>query len=392
MWFLAGFLALCAIGAIHVYWRNRHYQLRRELADERRKLAALEEHQREIYSKAEAQQEALFNSMLEGFLLLDDEGRIYSANNALTRLLGTNEDIRGKTLLEAFTLPELHDLAQRVSAAGQVRGFELELKGPVPRTIEVNAAALYPGRRRSKSMILVFHDLTRLKQLENTRKEFVANVSHELRTPLTLIKGCAETLLDGAANDPPAAQRFIEVIKRHTDRLTFLIEDLLTISRLESGQVVLTKQRNLLRPLVQNVLEDLSDKALARSVTLINSVPEDFSVVADFDRLEQVLFNLVDNSVKYGKPNGQVTVAARQLEKEAQIRVADDGPGIPPEARERIFERFYRLDRARSREQGGTGLGLAIVKHIVQSHGGEVWVESVPGQGASFFLTLPGGD
>ncbi|MBU6401628.1 MAG: hypothetical protein KGS61_15030, partial [Verrucomicrobia bacterium] len=233
-------------------------------------------------------------------------------------------------------------------------------------------------------------DLTRLKQLERTRQEFVANVSHELRTPLSMIKGYVETLRDGAKEDPAVAARFLDTIARHTDRLAFLIEDLLTISRLESGQVTLDLQPVELGPAVERVMDELRARAAGRKVRLENAIPAGRRARADAERLHQVLVNLVDNAIKYGRADGTVIVGAETTsDKRLAVWVRDDGPGIPPEAKERVFERFYRIDKARSREQGGTGLGLAIVKHIVQAHGGEVRVESEPGHGATFRFTLP---
>jgi two-component system phosphate regulon sensor histidine kinase PhoR len=221
----------------------------------------------------------------------------------------------------------------------------------------------------------------------------VANVSHELRTPLSMIKGFVETLLSGAKDDPAVAIRFLKNIDKHTNRLTFLIEDLLTISRLESGKVVFNLQPTSLREVTARVEEDLQTRAADKKMRLLNQVPEEAVAWADGDRLQQVLFNLVDNAIKYGRLEGLVTVtAADKGQSEVQVTVRDDGPGIPVEARERIFERFYRVDRARSRDQGGTGLGLSIVKHIVHCHGGKVWVESEVGKGASFHFTLPKND
>jgi two-component system phosphate regulon sensor histidine kinase PhoR len=232
--------------------------------------------------------------------------------------------------------------------------------------------------------------VTRLKELESIRKEFVGNVSHELRTPLSLIKGFAQTLLDGALHDPEQAARFLQKIDKHSDRLLFLIEDLLAISRLESGQVALNIQPVSLRDMAQRVVDDLGAPAAARQTALENRIPATLCVRADADRLPQVFFNLTENAIKYGKTAGRVILDARETEgQKVEVSVADDGPGIPPEAIGRIFERFYRVDRARSRESGGTGLGLAIVKHIVQAHGGEAWVKSELGKGASFHFTLP---
>jgi two-component system phosphate regulon sensor histidine kinase PhoR len=226
--------------------------------------------------------------------------------------------------------------------------------------------------------------------LESTRKEFVANVSHELRTPLSLIKGFVETLLEGAKDDPELSVRYLRTIEKHTNRLTFLIEDLLSISRLESGQVVLNLEQLPLRSVAERVLEDLRAKALERKVQIRNQIPPELTVRADSERLGQVLFNLVENAIKYGHPQGVVALGARADSRgSVEVWVQDNGPGIPLEAQPRIFERFYRVDRARSRETGGTGLGLAIVKHIVLAHGGRVWLNSRPGQGSSFHFVLP---
>jgi two-component system phosphate regulon sensor histidine kinase PhoR len=190
--------------------------------------------------------------------------------------------------------------------------------------------------------------------------------------------------------DPEQSTRFLQKIDKHSDRLLFLIEDLLAISRLESGQVALNFQQVSLRDIAQRVVDDLGALAAARHTTLENRIPADLSVWADADRLPQVFFNLTENAIKYGKAEGRVILNAPEASgQKAEVFVTDDGPGIPPEAIGRIFERFYRVDRARSRESGGTGLGLAIVKHIIQAHGGEVWVKSEPGKGASFHFTIP---
>jgi two-component system phosphate regulon sensor histidine kinase PhoR len=253
--------------------------------------------------------------------------------------------------------------------------------------------ALLDDQDRSEGAILVFHDLTRVKQLEGARQEFVANVSHELRTPLTLIKGCVETLLDGAKDDPAARDRFLHTIEKHADRLTYLIEDLLTLSQLESGRIALNLRATRLRDVGARVIDSLEARARLKEVTLENRIAADLFTQADGERLEQVLSNLVDNAIKYGRTGGRVIVQGERLtDGRTRASVQDDGPGIPPEARERVFQRFYRLDKARSREQGGTGLGLAIVKHIIQRHGGEVGLESEPGQGSTFFFTLPARD
>jgi two-component system phosphate regulon sensor histidine kinase PhoR len=210
-----------------------------------------------------------------------------------------------------------------------------------------------------------------------------------LRTPLSLIKGYVETLLDGAKDNPEVAAKFLQTIDRNAERLKLLIEDLLTISELESGRVKLNLQSVALRPLTEKVLADFRSRAATRQVTLREEVP-DLRVRGDADRIEQVLCNLIDNAIKYGRNEGTVSVSAQPANAgQIEVSVQDDGPGIPPESIERIFERFYRVDKARSREQGGTGLGLSIVKHIIQGHGGRAWAKSELGQGTTFYFTLP---
>jgi two-component system phosphate regulon sensor histidine kinase PhoR len=279
-----------------------------------------------------------------------------------------------------------------VEGDGQVFDYELKLPELSERWLQVNAAAISNSAGEREGTILVFHDLTRLKQLEHTREEFVANVSHELRTPLSLIKGYVETLLDGARTNPEVAERFLKIIERNAQRLDLLIQDLLTISALESGRITLTLQPVELHPLVEKVFADLKPPADNKNIALVNSLPG-LTASADGNRLEQVLANLVDNAIKYGRAQGTVTVGGHKTEDgNIEIFVQDDGPGIPAEALDRVFERFYRVDKARSREQGGTGLGLSIVKHIVQAHGGDVRVESELGKGSTFYFTLPSGD
>lgn len=371
-------------------WRQRYQAACRKLEAARRALAREKQRRSRLAGQIQAQQEALFNSMSEGVLVLDAAGKIQLVNQSLRQLLGLRMAVEGLSLMEGVRWHELAELVRRLDREPMVLGQQLELPGLAERWVQVNAAAVRDSQGHRLGAILVFHDLTRLKQLENTRQEFVANVSHELRTPLALIKGYVETLLDGAKDDPALVTRFLQTIQKHVNRLTFLIEDLLTISRLESGQVLLNTQPLDLHQQAARVLEDLQARAAEKAVALHNHIPPGLVARADADRLQQVFFNLVENAIKYGRPGGQVEVGARPtLKGKVELWVKDDGPGIPVEAQPRIFERFYRVDRARSRETGGTGLGLAIVKHIVQAHGGEVWLQSQPGHGATFFFTLP---
>jgi two-component system, OmpR family, phosphate regulon sensor histidine kinase PhoR len=383
-------MALAGAVALHFWWRARHARLHAEWLKERESLEAAQKlHYREI-SRREAEQQALFNSMSEGVLILDPTGHVQLVNRSLLEFFGLKVDVRGQTIMEAFRLQELAEVARRLPQEQIVQGQELELPGVNGRWLQFNAAAVLDRDGTQRGAILVFHDLTRLRQLENTRQEFVANVSHELRTPLSLIKGFVETLLDGAKDDPELADRFLRTIEKHTDRLTFLIEDLLTISRLESGQIVMNLHEVGLRAEVERVIEDLQARAADKQTKLENELSAELRARADADRLQQVLFNLVENAIKYGRTEGSVVIGGEaKPDGKIELWVRDDGPGIPPEAKERVFERFYRVDRARSRETGGTGLGLSIVKHIVQAHGGEVWVKSELGKGTTFYFTLP---
>ena len=389
MWPVLTILAIAALVAVYFWWRQKFFREQRQVQAE---MEDFQRHQQQITTDARAQQQVLFNSMLEGLLLLDRNRRIYLANRAFKNLFGIKTELRGRTIMEALRVHELAELVERVEGEGQMFDYELKLPDLSERWLQVNAAAISNSAGEREGTILVFHDLTRLKQLERTRAEFVANVSHELRTPLSLIKGYVETLLDGARKNPEVAERFLKIIERNAQRLDLLIQDLLTISALEAGRVKLNLQAVELRPLVEKVLGDLKPPADNKSITLVNQLP-DLNTTADLSRLEQVFANLVDNAIKYGRTQGTVTVGGGKAgDGKIEIFVQDDGPGIPPESLDRVFERFYRVDKARSREQGGTGLGLSIVKHIVQSHGGKVWVKSELGKGATFFFTLPQGE
>ena len=386
MWFALTLILAVALVALHFWWREKL------LAQSRRQTVEMEEFQRKQQQHtldAKAQQQVLFNSMLEGLLLLDKNKKIYLANRAFKNLFGLKIELRGRTMMEALRVHELDELVKRVEAEGQVFEHELKLTEFSERWVQVNAAVITNSAGEREGTILVFHDLTRLKQLERQREEFVANVSHELRTPLSLIKGYVETLLDGARNNPEVAERFLKIIERNANRLDLLIQDLLAISALESGKMKLELQPTELHALVEKVFTDLHSRADNKGVRLVNELPA-MTAKADVNRVDQVLANLVDNAIKYGRAQGSVTVGGEKTDDgKLEIFVRDDGPGIPAEALDRVFERFYRVDKARSRDQGGTGLGLSIVKHIVHAHGGEVRCKSELGQGATFFFTLP---
>ena len=379
-------VALAAQG----WWWWRYRGLRDAWERERRAAADWKDQCAQARADNQVQLAALLDSMTEGVLVLDTTHRIRLINRVLQDDFSLSGPLAGRPLIEIFRIPELRDLVARVGDTMTETHIELRTPRGEPRTFHTHATIYRDSHGVPQGTILVFHDLTRLKRLENLRQEFVANVSHELRTPLSMIKGCVETLLHGAKDDAAARDRFLQIIERHSDRLTFLIEDLLILSQLESGRVEFNFQSLDLALLVKRVLDDLGVKAAQRRVALENRVPANLAVHADANRLQQVFFNLVENAIKYGRPEGNVTVGTSPGEEnQLTVWVRDDGPGLPPEAVGRVFERFYRADKSRSREQGGTGLGLAIVKHIVQAHHGRVWVESQLGQGATFYFTLP---
>ena len=388
--FTSVFLLVLAAIFASAWWleRGRNHRLEAErlgqLAEQRA--------QRENELREQAQRTAaLFERMIEGLIVVDAAGRIRLANRAAGELFNFKPPVVGRTILEATRHHEVAALVTRLENEPEILGHDLRLETlESPKFLQVNALALRDGEGARDGAILVIHDLTQLRQLEAVRQEFVANVSHELRTPLSLIKSAAETLIDGGKDEPDSLLRFLQIIDKNANRLTLLIDDLLMLSTLDSGNIRLALQSVSLRLAVQEAGDDLRGRASARGVAIKNKVDAALIVQADPDRLRQVLSNLIDNAIKYGRIEGEVVISARALDtRRIEICVQDDGPGIPADACARIFERFFRGDKARSREQGGTGLGLAIVKHVVQAHGGEVRVESAPGAGAQFSFTLP---
>jgi two-component system phosphate regulon sensor histidine kinase PhoR len=384
--FILLLLLVMAAAAVWVLWaRAQAARVRHDL-----QLAELNDAHAEALHAHTARMEAMLDSMIEGLVVLDARGRIALANRAAEELFGFSRMMVGGTLLEAIRHHEVAALAARVGTEGAVVEHEVRLEGPEPRVLQISAVALRDASGAAAGAVLVFHDMTRLRELEGVRQDFVANVSHELRTPLSLIKSTAETLIDGAMQDPAVATRFLEIIDKHANRLTLLIDDLLLLAKLDSGRIDLQFQALELGAAAQDALDDFGIMARARNVTLTSTVPAGLVARADPARLRQVLSNLIDNAIKYGRAEGEVTVGGRKIDAtRLELFVRDDGPGIPLDAKERVFERFYRVDKARSREQGGTGLGLAIVKNVMQAHGGEVRVESAPGEGTTFFLILP---
>ncbi|MBA3320231.1 MAG: PAS domain-containing protein [Pyrinomonadaceae bacterium] len=339
--------------------------------------------------------EAMLNSMREGMLVVDGELRVLASNPASDNLFGAAE---GKTL-RARRLSDLTRNPAVLSAflAAVERGERVEVKvetlEPASRAFDLRVAPLQSRQPRKngeeRGAVGIFFDITRIERLERVRQEFLSNVSHELRTPLTAILAFVETLEDGAIDDPTNNRRFLTIIERNAARMHSLIDDILELSAIEAGTAQVETGLVRLRSLVDDVLTALAASAAERRVTLHNDVSAEVFVAADARRLEQMITNLADNAVKFNREGGHVRVGHEQTAGRDRITVADTGEGISPEHIHRIFERFYRVDRARSRALGGTGLGLAIVKHLARAHNGEATVISTPGEGSTFAIELP---
>ncbi len=336
-----------------------------------------------------ARREAILKSMTEGVLAVDKDLRIIFCNDSLARLLGATLPVAPRLpLLDIERDPGLTEILARVLASQQPQKRTLQLATTDGRVFEVNAMPL--AEPSPPGAIAILHDITNLERLERVRKDFVANVSHELRTPLTAIQGYAETLLDGALEDPGAARKFVEVILAHAIRLNNIASDLLALSELEFERVQPEPEQIEVRPAVEAAMRAVEPEARLRQVHLVPGELEEFSILGARMRLEQALINLLDNAVKFNRPGGTVRVEAGHLDAQSvYISVQDDGIGIPSEDLLRIFERFYRVDKARSREVGGTGLGLSIVKHVVERMHGTVKAESRLGKGSTFTVVLP---
>lgn len=334
-------------------------------------------------------QSTVLSGMNEGVLAVDNNQRVLFANVAAGDMLGFKPDqAKERSLLELVRSNDLHEIAQRAQTTELLAESEIEWQAETLRTLDVNAAPL-PGDP-CPGVVLVMHDITELKRLEGLRQQFVANVSHELKTPLSSIKAYTETLLNGALDDTEHAQHFLSRIDDQADRLHELIIDLLALARIESGQATIERTAISLPRIIDACLTDYEARAEAAEIALLAKVADNAKdVFADEESLRQILNNLIDNALKYTPDGGTITVLSREEADQAVIEVSDTGPGIDHAHHERLFERFYRVDKARSRELGGTGLGLAIVKHLCNAMDGTVSIESTPGEGSTFRVRLP---
>ena len=334
------------------------------------------------------QLEVILESITEAILVTGRDGRVMLANTALARLVDLEPPLVGRRGAEVVRHVVVQDAIAACMAKCQGSEVEIALTSGPERHLDVQVAPIRVGER-CIGVVTVLYDITRLRQLERMRRDFVANVSHELRTPLTAIKGYAETLSDGALDDRKAAVRFIAIISSHADRLNRLLDDLLDLSRLESEQMKIELEIYKLKNIIDTCIASVGPTAAQKHITIASDIPPDIQVTCDAKLIEQALINLLDNAVKYTPEDGQIRVGIRRVGSgRVAVCVEDTGIGIPSEDLGRVFERFYRVDKGRSRDMGGTGLGLAIVRHIAEAHGERVSVESILGKGTTFSLEL----
>jgi two-component system phosphate regulon sensor histidine kinase PhoR len=337
------------------------------------------------------EQEAVLASMVEGVIAVDSRSRVISLNRAAANLLGMDPAfVIQRSINEVVENADLQWFITRSLAASETIEGEINLHGDKPRFLQAHGTTLKDPLGKAFGVLIVVHDVTRLRQLENARRDFVANVSHELKTPITSIKGFVETLLEGAMLDPEHAGEFLRIIGRQADRLGAIIEDLLSLSRIEQeaeqGKVHLVGRK--IKTILKAAIQACNTRSEGKKINVSLNCSEDLRARVNGPLLEQALINLIDNAVKYSDPGSLITVEAGQADCQVVIKVRDQGVGIAKEHLPRLFERFYRVDPSRSRKVGGTGLGLAIVKHIAQAHGGKVGVESNPGLGSTFTVFL----
>jgi two-component system phosphate regulon sensor histidine kinase PhoR len=337
------------------------------------------------FAELESQRQELatmLDSMQEAVVAITPEGYVRWSNAVMRRIAGTQIH-PGRPLVHAVRDPEVLACIRAALQHSEVRFGRASSLAP-GRIFEINAAPLPSG-----GALVVLHDVTGIEAAEKSRRDFIANVSHELRTPLTSIQGYVETLVEDPHPNPETTREFLGVILKNATRMNRLTEDLLALASVESPNYKVTPQPTRASALVEDAIESLGGMVVDSEVELESAGAPDALIMADPDAMNQVFGNLIENALKYGKAGGRIRVGAQLLESEVEFSVKDFGPGIAFEHLERIFERFYRVDKARSRESGGTGLGLAIVKHIVQAHGGRIWAESELGSGATFHFTLP---
>jgi two-component system phosphate regulon sensor histidine kinase PhoR len=336
----------------------------------------------------------LLANMVEGVMVVDQRHVVRLVNDELLNLFDLKQSPVGRTVLESLREARVETIVHETILRGEPRQQEVVLEstalGLPPRHFDINVVPIRAKNDEVRGAVVVFHDITRIKQLEVVRQDFVANVSHELRTPLAIFRGYLETFEDNPDMPREESQRILETMKRHSDRLNALVEDLLVLTRLEARQIKAEISTIRVDAFFRQLMRDWGNRTNSGAADIRIEMPGDLPPLdVDTLRLEQVIFNLLENAVAYSNPPRRVVLSAARRDGELEVRVADNGIGIPPNDLPHIFERFYRVDKGRSRASGGTGLGLSIVKHIVQSHGGTVHAESEWGKGTTIVLRLP---
>jgi two-component system phosphate regulon sensor histidine kinase PhoR len=358
-------------------------------------LEMLVDRQRELeerFREGEFSVQAVFGAMLDGLVVVDDQRRVRMMNREFRRAFGRENAEPGEPLLEVIRHASIDRLVMEAIRVREPRRESIQMsRGPSEgREMEVSAVPLGENSAPMEGAVVLFHDVTQLRQAEEIRRDFVANVSHELRTPLSIFRGYLETLLDDPQQPPGELLRILEVMERHSDRLHALVEDVLSLARLESPAAELDLSEISLPEFLQEILGDWQKRLEAKQLKSHLDVPRDLPrLEADESRLQEIIYNLLDNAVKYSQASGLITLRAAVEGDHVRISVSDEGIGIRESDLPRIFERFYRADKARSRELGGTGLGLSIVKHIAQLHGGTAQAQSEPGKGTTISVLLP---
>jgi two-component system phosphate regulon sensor histidine kinase PhoR len=349
----------------------------------KKRVVGLEEERKKI--------SAIVENLVEGVVAFDPQGQVLFSNPSACRILGLDEqELKGRSVWEVIRNKELAELVERCRdlVPHENELAEIDIHAPVRMRVEVYGLP-FPLVNQKKGSVIVLHDVTQLRRLENMRAEFIDNVSHEVRTPLAAIIGYLETLLDEPTLETPNNRKFVYVAHQHAERLGRLVDDLRSLSEIESGKVVLRDEAVGLRDLVDEVSEMFQTEIQKKHLHIANHIEEEARVWADRDRVIQILLNLVDNALKYTSDGGSISFHSRRQDERILFHVNDTGQGIPSTDLPRITERFYRVDRARSREEGGTGLGLSIVKHLVQLLGGQLRIQSELGKGTSIEIDLP---
>ncbi|MBN6188019.1 PAS domain S-box protein [Aneurinibacillus sp. BA2021] len=362
-----------------------------ELAKAINYMAVSLEQQMSAIQENEKRLESILNNMFSGMMLVSDSRRLIMMNTAAEQLLGYEaKDFLGHIHTEVTKNSGISHMIDRCLETGEKIRDEIHVYYPVEHIIDANLGAYTNEQGEIKGVIILLHDITAIRRLEKMRSEFVANVSHELKTPITSIKGFAETLLDGALEDVEISRSFLTIINEESDRLNRLITDILDLSKIEQKRMPLKVEEINMGKLIKETIRVVREEARAKNITIYPPPEKEVLLEGDRDRMQQIILNLVSNAINYTPDNGEVTITLRENdEKSVALIVSDTGIGIPAAHLPRIFERFYRVDKARSRDSGGTGLGLAIVKHLVESHHGMIHVESEEGRGTTFTLVFP---